>query len=148
MLFQIENLHDIAERCRRGDPLDPAQAQWLGNCLNVFLSQRANHLDEAFGIRAMRGGVPWRTEYAMRVRDAALRALAQSLDRSWSLRARVLEIRRLTVSYAASSWRWDKSHSEMPAHYLGTVKEHIWTAFHSGAPMPIGVRRLYQIVAE
>ena len=148
MLVQIENLHEIAERCCKGHPLDPEQAHWLGQCLSIFLTQRANHLDEAFGLRAMRGGVPWRTEYAMRVRDAALRALAQKLDRSCSLRARVLEIRRLTVSYAASSWRRDQSNSEMPAHYAGTLKEHLWTAFQSGAPMPIGERRLYQIVAD
>jgi hypothetical protein len=148
MLFQIENLHDIAERCCNGDPLDPEQAHWLGQCLNEFLSQGADHLDEAFGLRAMRGGVPWRTEYAMRVRDSALRALARKLDQSISLRARVLEIRRLTVSYAASTWRWDKSSKAMPPHYSGTIKEHIWTAFQSGAPMPIGERRLYQIVAD
>ena len=148
MLAHIENLRDIAECCSRGDQLDPELACWLSSCLNVFLSERTNHMDEAFGIRSPRGGVPWRTEHAMRVRDAALRNLAQKLDQSWSPRARALEIHRLTVSYASTCWRWDKIKSEMPPQYSGTAKEQLWIAFHSGAPMPIGERRLRQVLAE
>jgi hypothetical protein len=148
MLVHIENLRDIAECCSRGDPLDPQLACWLSSCLNVFLSERTNHMDEAFGIRSPRGGVPWRTEYAMRIRDAALRQLSQNLDRSRSPRARAIEIHRLTMSYATTSWRWDKTKSEMPPQYSGTSKEQLWIAFHSGAPMPIGERRLRQVLAE
>jgi hypothetical protein len=148
MLAHIENLRDIAECCSKGDPLNPELSYWLGTCLDRFLNEGTNHMDEAFGIRAPRGGIPWRTECAMRVRDAALRELAESLNQSCSPRARAMEIRRLSVAYASTCWKWDRTKSEMPPQYAGTAKEHLWTAFHSGAPMPIGERRLRQLLAE
>jgi hypothetical protein len=55
---------------------------------------------------------------------------------------------QLVVRYAASAWCIDKKRPEMPADYAGTIKEQLWIAFRSGAPMPIGERRLYQITAQ
>jgi hypothetical protein len=104
-------------------------------------------MDEAFGIRAGRGGVPWRTERALRIRDAALRSLAGRLDPELSLRARARAIAQMACRYGASAWRSDQSSAEMPAAYRGTDKEDLWTAFRSGAPMPIGERRLRGIIA-
>jgi hypothetical protein len=35
----------------------------------------------------------------------------------------------------------------MPGRYRGTAKESLWRAFKSGAPMPLGERRLRSILA-
>ena len=148
MLQEINHLREIAEHCRRGNSLDPKLANWLGSCLDEFLSRRAAHMDEAFGIRAARGGVSWRMEQALRTRDSALRTLARQLDPSLSWRARARRISQLSARYAASAWHLDKMRSEMPALYAGTYKEQLWIAFQSGAPMPIGERRLSELIAD
>jgi hypothetical protein len=56
------------------------------------------------------------------------------------------EVHKLSIRYAASAWRFDRSAETMPEHYLGTAHEHLWHAFKSGAPMPIGERQLRTIL--
>ena len=148
MLSEIQQLKEIAERCRDGGSIDPRLAQWLGSCLEDYLARRACRLEEAFGIRAGRGGLPWRVEQAIRSRDAALRALAAKLGPFPSVTTKARHIALLSQRYAVSAWRFDRLRSTMPDAYPGTEKEHLWVAFRSGARMPIGERQLRHIVQD
>jgi hypothetical protein len=148
MLQEINHLRSIAESCRAGDPIDPRLASWLGSCLDEYLSRKVVHMDEAFGIRSARGGVPWRMEEALRERDAALRALAGRMESTLSVRARARAICEMAGRYAASAWGIDRGREEMPPAYAGTLREQLWRAFQSGAPMPLGERRLRVIIGN
>src|SRR5689334_25175444 len=72
----VGNLREIVGRCQSGKPLDEALARWLAASLDRFLHRRCSTIEDAFGLRAPRGGVPWWLEEAIRSRDAALRELA------------------------------------------------------------------------
>jgi hypothetical protein len=148
MLQEINQLRSIAESCRAGDPIDPRLASWLGSCLEEYLSRKVVHMDEAFGIRSPRGGVPWRMEEALRERDAALRALSRRMDSTMSVRARARAICEMARRYAASAWCFDRDRDDIPPSYAGTPKEQLWRAFQSGAPMPLGERRLRVIIGN
>ena len=111
------------------------------------MSHRCAHLDDAFGLKADQGGVPWWMEDAIRVRNAALCDLADRLGPVSSKSALVREIRDLMVRYGASAWRHDRSLDVPPSSYAGTPKEQLWYAFKSGAPMPLGERQLRNIVS-
>lgn len=148
MLTTIEQLRDISQRCRNREPLSAEQLNWLGHVLSDFLSQRCHSVDEAFGLRFARGGVPWWREEAMRKRDAALRELARRHFADLSVAAQASRIQTLAVRYAASAWMLDKGDGGMPESYVGTAKEWLWRAFASGAPMPIGERQLRHILGR
>jgi hypothetical protein len=75
-----------------------------------------------------------------------LRNLAASHLESLSVSAQADRIHRLSLRYAASSWRFDRERSEMPSCYHGTVQEQLWYAFKSGATMPLGTRQLRTIL--
>jgi len=122
--------------------------RWLGQSLETFLSHRYRSLEEAFDLRFPRGGVPWWREAEMRVRDAALRQLAERHLWGLSTSDRVRRLRNLAARYEASSWRFDRNLEAMPLSYAGTAKEYLWLAFNSGAPMPLGERRLRSILSE
>ena len=121
-------------------------ASWLATSLQSFLDQRSESLNDAFGVRNARGGVPWRTEAMMRSRDAALRRLARDHLGDLSITAKAARIRQLSVRYAASSWRFDRERDEMPESYEGQIHQWLWQAFKSGASMPLGVRQLRTIL--
>lgn len=72
MLASIEKLREISHRCLNDQPLDAELSNWLGNSLQEFLEHSCRTIDEAFGLRFARGGVPWWREEAIRLRDAAL----------------------------------------------------------------------------
>jgi hypothetical protein len=148
VLTTIEQLRDISQRCRNREPLSAEQLSWLGQVLSDFLSQRCHSVDEAFGLRFARGGVPWWREEAMRKRDAALRELARRHFADLSVAAQASRIRTLAVRYAASAWLLDKGNGGMPESYVGTAKEWLWRAFASGAPMPIGERQLRHVLGR
>lgn len=148
MLSTIHHLREIARRCMLGQPLTDDQSRWLGASLQQFLTHRAPSVDDAFGLRNPRGGVPWWLEEAMRARDTALRDLSCLHCAAKTVSARANHIRTLAIRYAASAWRFDRDHEQMPAHYLGTPMELLWRAFKSGAPMPIGERQLRNILAR
>ena len=139
----IEQLRRICRRC-----LDDSDAQfrWLGQALHEFLTHRCRTVDEALGLRFPRGGIPWWREEATRVRDAALRELAARYysDQPVSVQAR--RVCSLSTRYAASAWRFDEGREAMPCHYVGTVREWLWKAFASGAPMPIRERQLRNVL--
>ncbi len=147
MLYAIQNLRKIAQSCRLGEPLDGNLAVWLSESLEQFLAHRAATIDEALGLRAPRGGVPWWREEAMRRRDALLRQFAAAHYLGCSVCAAARQIRVLTLRYAASAWRMDREQDVMPEHYRSTPKEWVWRIFKAGAPMPIGERHLRTILA-
>jgi hypothetical protein len=148
MLATIGNLREIARVCRSGEPLDSELAGWLGASLEEFLCRRAPTIEEALGLRAPRGGVPWWLEEAMRQRDAALRELAAALFPALSGTAQARQIHALAVRYAASAWRHDAARDAMPPHYAGKANAWLWRAFKSGAPMPICERQLRNILPQ
>jgi len=144
----IEQLRDISQRCRAREQLSAEQLSWLGQVLSDFLSQRCHSVDEAFGLRFARGGVPWWREEAMRKRDAALRELASRHFAGLSVSAQASAIRLLAVRYAGSTWRFDRDRQSLPDGYAGGAHEWLWRAFYSGAPMPIGERQLRHVLGR
>jgi hypothetical protein len=147
MPIAIERLREVSRLCQQGQPLDDELAAWFGNCLRRFLERGAESFEEAFGVPTCRGGVPWWKEERMRRRDAALRDLARALPGGLSAAARIREMHKLSVRYAATAWLRDRQAEDMPPSYAGTARAHLWHAFRSGAPMPLGERQLRNIVA-
>lgn len=147
MSTAIERLREVSQLCRQGKPLDDELSAWFGDCLRRFLERGAESFEEAFGVPACRGGVPWWKEERMRRRDAALRDLARTIPEGLSTGARVREMHRQSVRYAATAWLRDRQAEDMPSAYAGTAREFLWRAFRSGAPMPLGERQLRNIVA-
>ena len=146
MLSTINNLREIARRCQSGQALGEDLGRWLGTSLDQFLVRRYRTIEDALGLRAPRGGVPWWLEEAMRQRDAALRSLAEHLYGALSPSAQAKRIRILAIRYCSSSWRHDRDKDLMPTNYCGKASEWLWHAFKSGAPMPIGERQLRNIL--
>jgi hypothetical protein len=146
MLASIDNMRTVARLCQTREPLPEALASWLAASLQSYLERRAESLNDAFGLRNARGGVPWRTEASMRVRDEALRRLAAHHLGSLSTSAQAGRIRELSTRYEASNWRFDRTREAMPAAYEGTPHEWLWRAFKSGASMPLGLRQLRTIL--
>jgi hypothetical protein len=144
----IGNLREIARRCRSGVPLNEPLSQWLGASLDQFLHRRCSTIEDAFGLRAPRGGVPWWLEEAIRCRDAALRELAARHFGDLSIAGRARQIHSIAVRYGASAWRYDREREARPERYHGTAAEWLWRAFKSGAPMPICERQLRNILAQ
>ncbi len=144
----LDYLREIALKCLSGEPLDEDLSQWLGNALEQFLNRHCQTIEDAFGLKFPQGGIPWWREEANRKRDSALRELARRFfgDRSPCAKAR--EIQTIADRYAASAWRHDRNHDEMPERYAGTPHGLLWEAFKSGAIMPIGERQLRNIFAE
>ena len=148
MLRNIQQLREIANTCLDGKPLDQKHARWLGSVLNKYLSQHVRSIDDAMGLRSDRGGVPWWMEEAMRKRDQALRMLAEQFAAHLGSSAQARYIYQLAIRYAASAWRFDRERATLPEGYAGSVHEYLWRAFTSGAPMPIGERRLRTLLAH
>lgn len=144
----IRKLREISLRCQQGKPLDEKHLRWLGESLRKFLDQQCVSVDEAFGIKNPRGGVPWWREEQIRVRDKALRELAKSFDASASVTGLARQICTLAQRYEASAWRIDRKFDAVPNHYADTPKEYLWRAFKSGAPMPLGERQLRQVIGD
>ena len=106
MMGTIRELREISLRCQQGEPLDEKHLAWLGESLRKFLEQQCVSVDEAFGIKNPRGGVPWWREEQMRVRDEALRELAGSFISNVSVTAVARRICTMARRYAASTWRY------------------------------------------
>jgi hypothetical protein len=146
MMASIDNMRTVARLCQTGEPLPDALASWLAASLQSYLERRADSLNDAFGLRNARGGVPWRMEASMRVRDEALRCLAGQHLSALSTSAQATRIRELSARYEVSNWRFDRTRDAMPAAYAGTPHEWLWQAFKSGAAMPLGLRQLRTIL--
>jgi hypothetical protein len=146
VLSTIHLLHEIAQRCLTGQPLEPGSARWLGVLLDDFLAHRVGSLEDAIGLAQDRGGVPWWLELAIRKRDAALRELAVRFLGKATAQVQARRVRMLAIRYAEVSWQADKSLHAVPERYVGTPNEWLWRAFHAGARMPIGERQLRSIL--
>jgi hypothetical protein len=146
MLRAIENLREVARRCRTGEPLPASLSAWLGSSLDDFLSHRRRTIDDAFGLVWPRGGVPWWLEEAMRNRDAALRELALRFYSGQTVSRQAATIFRISSRYAETRWHHDRVVEELPAHHRDTPYEWLWRAFKSGAAMPIGDRQLRHVL--
>lgn len=147
MLLVIKHLREIAECFREGIDVPEELALWLERSLREFLDHRCSSVDEALGLRFAKGGVPWWLEEGMRVRDAALRTLAERFYSHESVSGRAARIHAMSQHFASANWQIDQHQQEMPPRYRGTAKEYLWHAFKSGAPMPLGERRLRSILA-
>ena len=148
MLRNIQQLREIANSCLNGKPLPPNLARWLGSSLDEYLSQRVRSIEDAMGLRSARGGVPWWMEEAIRKRDRALRMLAAEFAAHLGSCAQARYIYQLAIRYAASAWRFDRNRATLPEGYVGSLNEYLWLAFSSGAPMPIGERRLRSVLGH
>ncbi len=101
-----------------------------------------------------RGGYeyhPYRTDDPHHHRHPARHAAgpgADGDDGDLSPCAKAREIQTIANRYAASAWRHDRNHDEMPERYAGTPHGLLWRAFKSGAIMPIGERQLRNIFAK
>ena len=144
----IDNLREVARRCRAGEQLPAELAAWLGRSLEDFLFHRRRSLDDALGLRWPRGGVAWWMEEAIRARDAALRELARRFYPVQSVSAQARDVYNRSIRYAASAWLRDRNRGEMPAQYRGSPHEWLWHAFVSGAAMPVGECQLRQILGR
>lgn len=147
MLLVIKTLRAIFEKCARGEPLTPAEAAWLAAAFAAYLEHRCRSMDEAFGLRWPKGGVPWWLEEGIRARNSALVELGERHFGDLSSTGRSKAIARLSRRYAAANWPHDAQQPEMPARYRGTPLAHLWRAFKSGAPMPLSERQLRNILA-
>lgn len=148
MIMVIERLRQISRICLAGEGLSATDAKWLAERLESFLSHNVKSMDDAFGLKFARGGVPWWREEAMRKRDAALRDLAESFLSAHCKTAMARHLYRLSLRYMGSAWRFDRDRDEMPFRYTGTPHEYLWLAFKSGAPMPIGERHLRTLLGD
>jgi hypothetical protein len=144
----LANLREIARRAQVGVPVDGPLQAWLAQCLEQFLQRRASSIEDAFGLRAPRGGVPWWLEEAIRQRDAALRELAGRFLPGGTVTGQARRLHCEAVRYAASAWRHDQAAEAMPERYRGRKQEWLWRAFKSGAPMPICERQLRSVLAR
>jgi hypothetical protein len=147
MLQNISLLDEICQRCVSGDALDRDQARWLGDALSRFLTRQSLTIEDAFGLRPVRGGVSWRHELAIRRRNAALVELARRHFSNRSATAQAKAIHTVCVRYAASAWRFDRHCTAPPPAYAGLPQEFLWKAFTAGAPMPIRERQLRTILS-
>ncbi len=148
MMQEINNLREISRRCLAGEPLDGDLAEWLGTSLHDFLHQRCRSVDDALGLRFAQGGVPWWREEAIRLRDGAIRDLAESFFSGLSTAAQAKEIYTCCLRYAASGWRFDQHRDEISSSGTGSMRELVWSAFKSGAVMPVGERQLRNILRK
>jgi len=146
MPASIDNMRTVAKLCRTREPLPEPLAFWLATSLQSYLDRSSESLNDAFGLRNARGGVPCRMEASMRERDRTLRALAERHFGGLSISAQATQIRLLSVRYEASNWRFDRIQECMPKAYEGTSHEFLWRAFKSGAAMPLGTRQLRTIL--
>ena len=146
MLSAIRNLRVIADLCRSDAALPSDLGAWLSRALADFLDHRCHSVDEALGLRFARGGVPWWLDEGMRLRDAALRSLARRFMPDLSTAGQAARIHEIAGRFAAANWSRDRGSRDMPARYAGTPDEFLWLAFRSGAPMPLGERRLRSIL--
>ncbi len=148
MLPEVRNLREIVRCCHAGVPLDAELGRWLARSLQDFLDHRFASVQDALGLHAPKGGVPWWLEEGLRARNAALREMAESVYPAEPASRQARLIRTAALRYAASTWPRDRALAEMPPHYRGTAKEWLWRAFRSQAPMPIGERQLRSILAR
>jgi hypothetical protein len=139
-------LREIARCCLVGEPLRAELARVLGAALQGFLSRRHPTIEAALGIITMRGGISWLAAEANRLRDSALRELAERACPGQSVAAQARFVHVMSIRYAATAWPRERDLPIMPERYSGTAHEPLWQAFKSGGKMPVGERQLRNIL--
>lgn len=146
MQHAIETLRTIGSHCASGTALGNEEMHWLGEALHRFLTRQCPSLDHAAGVPAMRGGVPWWMEEAIRNRDSALRQLAATLCPEDTAHAKARTVHIACQRYAASTWRFDRYRDTAPTPHAGSPRALMWQAFRTAAVMPVSERHLRNIL--
>jgi hypothetical protein len=146
MLSTIQSLRMAAEKFALGQLPDPNLLRWLAASLQAYVDHRAASLEEAMGIRRCKGGMPWWKEEAVRARNEALRQACRLIACHDPLAEQVRKVQRAIARYGAGRWRFDRELASMPEPYRGKVEEWLWLAWRSGAPLPLCVRQLRNIL--
>ena len=149
-LAAVGTLRRIAAALEAGRAPAAGDGAWLADRLRRYLesASRGANLDMCLGLAAMPGQPNWWTVETIAERDAALRDLAACFYRGRRPGTQAREIERLSLRYATASWRFDRERPDMPERYCGTETEHLWTAFRSGAVMPLSKRQLQRVLTE
>lgn len=142
----IRALDEIRTCCEEERSIPSELQRWLSTALGRFLDQHCTDLDDAFGLRQGRGGVPWWLEQGIVERDTALRALAERHLSHETLSTQARLIAEMARRYEAGGWRRDAENADMPAGYAGTCREYLFRAFRSGARMPLSKRHLRSVL--
>ena len=148
MIATIDRLKTISGCCLAGQMLDDEDARWLGTSLQRFLTHQTTSVADALNLNFPKGGVPWWQEFAIRKRNTAICELAACHLSDLCPSAKAGQVRTMSIRYAASAWRFDRTRDDMPVHYAGTPRELLWRAFKSGAIMPLGERQLRTILGD
>lgn len=137
-------LERIADRCRRGLELDPADRMALAIGLGGWLSGSYSTLDAAFGVKRQPGERTNKTVRNTRERDALIRRLAAEHYSQHRYPAGVMA--RDLTRYRTTAWRADKQKRDTPANYAGTSREGMFLIMRCGAPpdSPRQIRRILQ----
>jgi hypothetical protein len=126
-------LRRISQQHLAGEPVSADDASWFAELIeNQERAAEANSLDAA----ARR-----------RIRDDALRSLADQFFPKLSINARATAIRsRLNKYETSATWSIDRRSERMPSHYAGTMKGFLFMALKAG-PIPRGERQLRVILS-
>ncbi len=81
-------------------------------------------------------------------RDAALIALASMLAAGAAFSSAASIVARALDRYAASRWRWNAALADCPGHYLGTPREHCWTALRACEGKVLSARRIRFVLSQ
>lgn len=142
----IRALDEIRTCCEEERAIPSELRPWLSAALGRFLDQRCDDLDDAFGLRQGRGGVPWWLEKGIAERDAALRELARRHFAQESLSTQARIIADMSARYEVTRWRSDAVNTHMPDDFAGTPRQYLFAAFRSGARMPLSRRHLRSVL--
>ncbi len=142
----IRALDEIRTCCEEERDIPSELRPWLSEALGRFLDQHCDDLDDAFGLRQGRGGVPWWLERGIAERDAALRELAQVHFAQESISRQARKIADMSARYEVTRWRRDAVNTHMPEEYAGTPRQYLFAAFRSGARMPLSGRHLRSVL--
>lgn len=146
MMHTIRALTEIRDCCGQRRSIPPELQPWLSDAIGKFLDKSCEDLDEAFGLKKERGGVPWWLEFGIAERDDALRQLAREHLSSYGISAQARMICEMAHRYETSAWPRDARKAAMPEHYAGTSRQYLWRAFRSGARMPVSARHLRNVL--
>lgn len=146
MMHVIRSLVEIRSCCGDKRAIPPELQCWLADAIGKFLDKSCDDLDEAFGLRKERGGVPWWLERGITVRDRALRQLAEEFLTARGIGAQAKSISEMARRYESTCWPRDAALPDMPSHYAGTARQYLWQAFRSGARMPVSARHLRNVL--
>jgi len=144
----VAALRRLRAGCAAGRPLDPGLAGWLQQSLDRYLGRQSFSLEAAFGIQPRHGGLAWWRREAIRERDQALRALAAEHFAEFAPTRRARAIACAARRYGASGWRFDCRDGALPPEPAGSIRHHLFRAFRSGAPMPLGERQIRNILRD